>query len=106
MRKTSSVILLLLVLGITPGCSVKLVTMNTEDERLRSLPHRALSEMPLRITKSDGDPNKITIRHINNSRIQLSSPCRIKYQSFYFDFIGLGYYTGGAVEHQQYYNDE
>lgn len=82
-------IFLLLGLGLASGCSVKLATMSTEDERLRSLPHRDFSEMPLKITKSREDPNRTTISHINKGVISLTDTCRMKYQSFYFDLIGL-----------------
>jgi len=94
MWKYLFIILVLVSLGITSGCSVNLATMNVEDERLRSLPHRDFNEMPLEITKSKEDPNKTTIRHINNSKIELPNPCRLEYQSFYFDLVGLVAVTG------------
>ena len=102
MRKNIAAVLLLLGLGITPGCSVKLATLNAEDERLRSLPHRDFSEMPLKITKSEEDPNKTTIWHVNNSIVRLPNPCRMKYQPFYFDWIGLIAVTGTLPNNKEY----
>lgn len=80
---------LLLILVTMSGCSIRLVTKGTEDKRLRSLPHRDLSEMSLNITSSPEDPNSKIISQINNSKIELLNPCRIKYDSLYFDLIGL-----------------
>ena len=94
MSKYLFIIFLVTSLVITSGCSIKLARMNREDERLRSLPQRDFNEMPLKITKSKEDPNRFTISLINNSKIQLSRPCRIKYQSFYFDLVGLVAVTG------------
>ncbi len=102
MRKLLSIILLLLGLGITHGCSVRLATMSIEDERLRSLPHRDFSEMPLKITTSKEDPNKTTIRPVNNSIIELPNVCRMKYQSFYFNYIGLVAVTGTLPNDKRY----
>ncbi len=89
MRKACFVNFLFFTLIILPGCSVKLVTMGSEDKRLNFLPRRDINEMSLTVTKSDKDPNRVEIWHINNSKIQLSKPCRIRYESFYFDFIDL-----------------
>jgi hypothetical protein len=89
-------------LGLTTGCSVRLATMSFEDERLQSLPRRDMSEMSVQITKSKEDPNKVRISHINNSKIQLSEPCRMKYQSFYFDLIDLVAVTGTLPNDKKY----
>ena len=87
MIKKAIVIVLLIFLS---GCSVGLVRTNDPDRELQHANYIDSNEVSMKIIKSSTDPNRIRINwNLDKSDIKLSKPCRVKYQKFYFDFIGL-----------------
>ena len=84
------------------GCSVELSKMKVEDERLMLLPQRKLDEMEIEVKKLEGDPNKVNIRSLDNSRIELDGRCRLNYEEFYFDLIRVVSVKGGIESGREY----
>ena len=72
------------------GCSVELIRTSDSAKELEYARRLNPNEGPVKITKSKGEPNTIIINWgWNTGGIELSKPCRVKYQTFYFDFIDL-----------------
>ncbi len=86
LRRIFSKSLFFLSFCLLAGCSVELVRTSDPDKELRSVP-RLDPKGLVKITESE-DPNKIIV-HFPKSRINLTKPCSVKYQRFYFDFLDL-----------------
>jgi hypothetical protein len=76
-----------LTLCLLVGCSVELVRTSDPDKELHIAPRLDPNGL-VKITKSEDDPNKIIV-HFPKVKINLSKPCSVKYQPFYFDFLDL-----------------
>ena len=82
--------LFLISLLFISGCSVGLVRTSNPTKELQYARRLDPNEGPVRITKSEGQPNTFIINWSwDKGGINLAKPCRVKYQTFYFDFIGL-----------------
>ena len=90
MRKIFSSISFGLFLCLLTGCSVGLVRTSDPFKELQYAPRLDPNEGPVKITKSEEEPNTIIINwHWDKGGINLTSPSRVKYQTFYFDFIDI-----------------
>jgi len=94
---------LALFLCLLTGCSVGLVRTSNPAKELQNVPRLDPNEGPVRITKSEEEPNKIVINWgWDKGWINLTKPCRVKYQTLYFDFIDLIVVPGTLPNGQTY----
>jgi len=71
-------------------CSVGLVRTSDPAKELQYARRLDLNDGPVKIAKSEEDPNTITTNwDWDKTRINLTEPSRVKYQTFYFNFLDL-----------------
>ena len=67
-----------------------MVTTSEMSKELQHARRLAPNRGPVKITESEEEPSRIVINWgWDKERIDLTEPCRVKYQTFYFDFIDL-----------------
>ena len=89
------IVLALIVFGLfwVSGCSIQLTSLDAVDKRMLELPLMGESKLVR-------EPNSLTVKY--QTRLDLSGSCRLPYQRFYYDFVGMPVVTGTTNSGRSY----